>query len=213
MHPASRIVLYLIAALVIPGLSFLMLGLFLCLPLLAMALRGRHPARVLWRTRWLLLALALGYAWSVPGDALMPALGEASPSTQGLLRGLAQALHLAVLLVWLDWLVLRLTDSALLAGLAALSAPLRLLRIDARPAVFRLALTLHAVKSLAHAPARQALALLSRDAARLHAWADSLPAHLTLSPPRPRVRDFVVPCAAAAAGLMLHLGDAAWSLF
>ncbi len=148
MHPGSRILNYVLAALVIPGLSFFLLGLLLLTALTGIVSMGRHPLRLLWRTRWLLLVLILGYGYSVPGPALWGVLGEWSPTWSGLVQGLAYAGRLLVLLLWLDILVLALSPEQLLSGLYALLQPLRLLAVDPGRIALRLALTLKAIEGL-----------------------------------------------------------------
>ncbi|MDO9227099.1 MAG: hypothetical protein Q8M09_13365 [Pseudomonadota bacterium] len=125
MHPASRILIYLLAALAIPGLPFFLLPMLLLLALSVDFLRpsSRQPWRLIWRTRWLLLVLLLGYAYSLPGEPAMAWLGAASPTQEGLLRGGQQALSLLVLLLWLDVLVLRLPTATLMAGVYTLLRP------------------------------------------------------------------------------------------
>ncbi len=117
MHPASRILTYLLAALVIPGLPFFMLAIPLLGALPILAAQRRAPTRLLWRTRWLLLVLTLGYAYGLPGQALAPGLGDFSPTREGLLYGGEQALRLVALLLWLDILVLAQPADGLLEGL------------------------------------------------------------------------------------------------
>lgn len=146
MHPASRILIYLLAALAIPGLPFFLLPLLLILALAADT--PRHPWRLVWRTRWLLLVLFLGYAYSLPGEPALPWLGAASPTREGLTRGGQQALRLLVLLLWLDVLVLRLPTAALMAGVYTLLRPFTRLGLDVERAALRLGLTLRAIEGL-----------------------------------------------------------------
>lgn len=148
MHPASRILIYLLAALVIPGLPFFMLAIFLLAAFLLFLVLRQHPFKLLWRTRWLLLVLILGYGYSFPGEPVWQLLSAWSPSQEGLGQGLQQALHLLALLLWLDLLVLRMEASHLLAGLYLLMRPLRLIGIDAGRAALRLGLTLRAIEGL-----------------------------------------------------------------
>ncbi len=145
-HPASRILIYLLAALAIPGLPF-----FLLLPILLTALVGdspRQPWFLLWRTRWLLLVMFLGYGFSLPGEPALACLGAYSPSQAGLLRGGQQALRLLLLLLWLDILVLRMPTPALMAGVYILLRPFTLLGLDVERAALRLGLTLRAIEGL-----------------------------------------------------------------
>lgn len=148
MHPASRILIYLAAALALPGLPFFMLP-FLLLAALALLLRQHRSAFALvWRTRWLMLVLIFGYAYSLPGAPLLPGLGAFSPSLEGAGHGLRSALGLLALLLWLDVLVLALPAGDLLGGIYQLSRPLRWLGLDGARAALRLGLTLKAVEGL-----------------------------------------------------------------
>ncbi len=146
LHPASRILIYLLAALAIPGLPF-----FLLPALLLLALAGdsmRQPWRLIWRTRWLLLVLFFGYAYSLPGEPALAWLGSVSPSLPGLARGGQQALRLLILLLWLDVLVLRLSTADLMAGVYTLLRPFAWLGVNIERAALRLGLTLRAIEGL-----------------------------------------------------------------
>ena len=148
MHPASRILIYLLAALAIPGLPFFMLPALLLLALGLLIMDRRMPFRLIWRTRWLLLVLLFGYAYSLPGTPVSTLLAEFSPSWEGLRHGMEQAARLTVLLLWLDILVLRLSSEALLAGLLQLMRPFSIIGLDPRRAALRLGLTLRAIEGM-----------------------------------------------------------------
>ncbi len=148
MHPASRVLIYILAALVIPGLPFFMLSILFLLAVLVFLYRRRHPFRLVWRTRWLLLVLALGYGYSLPGAPVLGFLQDWSPSDEGLLRGLEQVLRLLTLLFWLDLLVLRMPSARLLAGLHSILRPFTVLGVDAERAAVRLGLTLRAIEDM-----------------------------------------------------------------
>ena len=148
MHPASRIVTYLMAALVIPGLPFFMLPILLLFPVLVFAWRRQHPVRLVWRTRWLILILLLGYAYSLPGAPAIEAVGDWSPSLTGLARGGQQVLRLVILLMWLDLLVLSMPGGRLMAGLHTLLRPLAWLGVDSERITLRLGLTLRAIETI-----------------------------------------------------------------
>jgi len=148
LHPASRILTYLMAALVIPGLPFFMLAIPLLGALSILVAQRRAPTRLLWRTRWLLLVLTLGYAYGLPGQALLPGLGDFSPTLEGLMHGSEQALRLLVLLLWLDILVLAQSPDRLLGGLYQMLLPFARFGLDCRRAALRLGLTLKAIESM-----------------------------------------------------------------
>lgn len=191
MHPASRILIYILAALVIPGLPFFMLALFLVLALVLFLFLRQHPFRLVWRTRWLLLVLILGYGYSFPGEAALPLLQGWSPSQEGLARGLQQALHLLALLLWLDLLVLRMDAGHLLAGLYPLLRPLGRLGLDAGRAALRLGLTLRAIEGLERGRGNLKR-LLAED------LETDLPGHIVLHRLPLRARDVYIPAALLA---------------
>lgn len=152
MHPGNRILSYILTALAIPGLSFFHTTLALSGAIALILWARRSPWRLAWRTRWLFIVLVLGYAYSLPGDALLPVLGEFAPTRQGLLHGLERGMHLWALLSWLDLLVLSLPPSRLVAALDGLMRPIATLGVDTGRVALRLALTLRAIESLERAP-------------------------------------------------------------
>lgn len=148
LHPASRILVYLLAALAIPALPVYLPVLLLLAALPLLAGRSRRAGMLVWRTRWLLLVMLLGYAYSLPGAPLMDSLGAWSPTHEGVVQGALQVLRLLTLLIWLEILVLRLPPAELLCGLYGLLAPLDRLRLDGSRLAIRLAMTLRAIEHL-----------------------------------------------------------------
>lgn len=146
LHPTLRILSYLLSALALPGLSFLALaGLAAFLPLAA-AHRLRIMLRLAWRARWLFLVLGLGYAYSLPGPAAVPGWRDLSPSLPGLQTGGLQMLRLLILLWLLDWLVIGMGTTRMMAGLHGLFAGLGWLGFPAERTTVRLGLTLQAME-------------------------------------------------------------------
>lgn len=146
MHPTLRIALYILSALALPGLSFFGLAIT---AVLALALLHRHLAgvrRLLWRARWLFLLLGIGYAYSLPGPAGIPVLGEFSPSTPGLWLGATQMLRLFLLLWLLDGLVISMGEARLMAGLYGLFSLVGWLGFPVHRTTVRLGLTLEAME-------------------------------------------------------------------
>lgn len=148
MHPASRILTYILAALAIPGLPFFMQALLLMAALSLLAGWRRTPLRLLWRTRWLMLMLLLGYGYTLPGTPLLAGFGDYSPTLQGVARGGLHALGLLVLLLWLDILVLALPAERLLGGLWQLFRPLAAVGLAGSRTALRLGLTLKAIEGM-----------------------------------------------------------------
>lgn len=173
MHPGARILVAILSALALPGLSFFYLAVSSAvLVLFALA----APAR-LWqalrRSRWLLLGIVLVYAFQVPGPALLDAWPW-GPSRPGLDAGLLQAWRLAAMLLLIDLLILRLPAEALLAGLVAVLWPLRVFGLPVERVAVRLGLTLHALAS----PGSRGLPTLSL--AAVEATASALPDSLAI---------------------------------
>ncbi len=198
MHPGSRILIYVLAALVIPGLSFFPGTICMAAALISVAWQRRHPLHLIWRTRWLLLVLVLGYGFGLPGDGIWPFMGEWGPTLQGLVLGAEHAFHLMALLLWLDVLVLSLAGEQLLSGLHALMRPLALLGVDTGRVALRLALTLKAIERLEQG-GRQLLGQQhQRERGNLRRLFDPVPsewvpAHVVLRHYPVRNRDVLIP--------------------
>jgi hypothetical protein len=146
VHPSARIVLYLFSALVIPGLSFFGLGCVFGAVIVGTGKRLAPVSRLLWRTRWLFLLIFAGYAYNQPGEALLPILGDWSPTREGIWSGMTSCLRLLIVLLLLDLLVLSLPREPQLAGLYGLLRPAAGLGIDAERTTIRLGLTLAAME-------------------------------------------------------------------
>ncbi len=102
--------------------------------------------RLLRRTRWLLAVLLLSYAYALPGEPLWPALGWASPGSDGLLQGALRVTRLALMLAALAVLLAYTSRPRLIYGLYALAKPLTWLGLDRRALAVRLGLTLDYVE-------------------------------------------------------------------
>ncbi|MDP1928680.1 MAG: CbiQ family ECF transporter T component [Thiobacillus sp.] len=150
-HPAARILLWCgwavaVERAALPELSLLAVAIataFLFTPVRFQLLR------LLRRTRWLLAVLLLTYAFTVPGAALWPALGWASPSIDGVQQGALRAGRVGLLLGGLAILLAYTTRPQLIYGLYVLARPLSGLGFDRRAFAVRLGLTLDYVE---HAP-------------------------------------------------------------
>ena len=127
----------------LPGLTFLAVATataFLFAPVRLQLLR------LLRRTRWLLAVLLLTYAYTLPGAALWPTLGWASPSVEGVQQGALRAGRLALMLAGLALLLAYTPRPRLIYGLYGLARPLTWLGLDRRAFAVRLGLTLDYVE-------------------------------------------------------------------
>lgn len=141
-HPAVSISSWLIVAIAIELASLSQLfGLAIAAAfLLARADAARRFARLVWKARWLWLALVLLYAWTVPGTLLWSS--DYSPSLEGLQAGLFRVLRLVLMLAALARLLSEFSPSQLAGGLYLLARPFSRLGLDRRALAVRLALTL-----------------------------------------------------------------------
>lgn len=142
LHPAVSISSWLIFVLAVELASPHQLG---WLGLLAMYLvAGRSVmqrfVRLVWKARWLWLALIIIYAWTVPGTLLWPT--DWSPSREGLQTGFTRVARLLLLLAALARLQSEFSPQQLAGGVYLLAKPLGRLGLDRRALAVRLALTL-----------------------------------------------------------------------
>ncbi|HMA11549.1 MAG TPA: hypothetical protein VKO83_06650 [Steroidobacteraceae bacterium] len=178
-HPVARILLWCGWAVAAERAAISLL------PFLAVAAATAFlfpPARIqllrlLRRTRWLMAVLLLTYAYTLPGTALWPAMGWASPSAEGLQQGALRTGRLVLMLAGLAMLLAYTSRSRLIYGLYALAKPLTWLGFDRRAFAVRLGLTLDYVE---HAP-KPARWL---DALRVPLPDDATPATYGLHPER-----------------------------
>lgn len=142
-HPSLRLLLWATVVLLLqrlgaPGLALLLV---LAYVLAGDRVRGRW-SRLVWRSRWLLLVLALTYLLSTPGEAVVAGYW---PTWEGLLAGLEQAGRIVAVLGAVGWLLATTPVERLVAGIYGLAVLLRGRRAGlgrAERAAVRLALVL-----------------------------------------------------------------------
>ncbi len=124
LHPAVRLLLWCALVMVGQGLTGSGLAVStLGVLLLGGFFAGGHLRRLIRRARFLLLTLALVFVCATPGEALLPLLGAASPTAEGLLLA-AQHGGRLVLVLGLLALLLQFTPSAqFVAGVFGLLKP------------------------------------------------------------------------------------------
>ncbi len=156
MHPLIRVVTFMAFSL---GLSLgqwpeLVLGGVL----LAAAYGGSgrrvsaQGRRMLVRLRWFFLSIAVLYLWFTPGEALLPALGAASPSWSGLAQGLLRTGSLVLIVLAVDLLLQLTPRDQMLGALYRLACLLRPLGLSAERFALRMSLTLEAVGRISLRP-------------------------------------------------------------
>ena len=190
-HPAARILLWCGWAVAVEraALSPLILLAVACATAFLFSPVRQQAWHLLRRTRWLLAVLLLTYAYALPGDAVWPTLGWASPGVEGLQQGALRTGRLVLMLIGLAVLLATTSRPRLIYGLYALARPLAWLGFDRRAFVVRLGLTLDYVDQ---AP-RHARWL---DALRVPLPDDATPVTYTLESERWQTRDSAVILAA-----------------
>ncbi len=145
-HPAVSILSWLLFALAVELAAPLRL-LWFVLPAFLLLARGKAFSRFLslvWKARWLWIALMLLYAWTIPGTFVFPS--EYSPSEEGLNAGVVRIARLVLLLAALAWILDRFNPQQLAGGIYLLAKPFAWLGLDTRAVAVRLALTLEQVE-------------------------------------------------------------------
>lgn len=138
IHPGAVVLTWLLATVTLQFLGAHALG----LAALALLLSGKGVigrwARQVRRARWLLLTLALVFAFGTPGEAVFPAAW--APTDAGVEAAGLHGFRLVLLLGLLALLFERLDRRRLIVGLGSIAAPLRCVGLPVDAAVVRLAL-------------------------------------------------------------------------
>lgn len=147
-HPAALLVLwvgyvFLLQPFAVTGLSVAAMAM---LPA-ALYSAGQATRKLLFRTRWLLLTIAILFAFATPGERLPGALGEWGITWDGLRQGLEHVLRLVLLLAALALLHKKLGNDGIMAGLHWLLTPLARWRDLRQRIVARLMLVLDHVEN------------------------------------------------------------------
>lgn len=144
MHPALLILTWCVFVSYLQRAPLVLLLVLASVTLaFAWRLAGTKLAQLLRRTRWIMVSLLCIYAYSTPGQALLPALAGWSPVYEGLQDGATQLLRLLAALASLAVLLDGLHRLELISGLYSLFAPLRYIGLSRERCAIRLALTLH----------------------------------------------------------------------
>lgn len=128
-----------------------LLPLAVCAGLLMFAVVLVHAADfllLLRRARWLLLSIAVIYAYATPGEFVPGVPDSLAPTYEGLRDGGIQALRLAAMLAALSVLLATSSRAQIMAGIYQLLKPFRFLGVQPERFAARLWLTLHYVEHM-----------------------------------------------------------------
>jgi len=146
LHPVSWLVLWAVLAIALNKLPLVALS-ACALVLLACGERyaGERYRRLIWRSRWLLLSVALLFLFFTPGIYLADPFGYLGITNEGLHQALTQLGVLVAMLASLALLHEYLGTRGLLAGLYVLMRPLGHF-VDRRSTIIKLMLVLDFVE-------------------------------------------------------------------
>jgi energy-coupling factor transporter transmembrane protein EcfT len=155
VHPAVQLYIWICLVIAAQFLNIkVMIPLCLVLIILSSRVSDGKFAQLLRKTRWILLAVFVIYAYTTPGEFLWVGLGVFSPVSEGVLQGALQAARLIMVLAGLAILLTQLTQSKLVKGLYAWLSPLALLGLPVHRVAVRLALTLDYAEHAMHDAAK-----------------------------------------------------------
>ncbi len=146
IHPTALLLAWVAFAVAIPWFGISILWAASALLALAVWVGGAISCwRLIRRTRVLLIALLVLYAFATPGAPLLAAW--AVPTQEGLLAGALQAWRLLLMITALAVLLTRLNREQLLAGIYSLLAPFKPLGLPLERITVRLWLTMQYAES------------------------------------------------------------------
>lgn len=147
MHSGFLILLWLVGVALVQFLPVSVLaGVALGCALFSCVLARSRLLRLLRRTRFLLLAIFVLFAWFTPGEAILAAWPRISPTHEGLRLAAEHLARLFTVLSSVAMLLERLPPERLVGGLRALCRPLGWVGLPADRASVRLLLVLRYVE-------------------------------------------------------------------
>lgn len=97
------------------------------------------------RMRWLLLFMALVYAFNTPGEYMSQWPFDTAPTYEGIIAGLMQMARIGIMLAGVSLLMTTTTRDNLMTGFFLVLYPFKLIGLDPERLAVRLWLTLHYV--------------------------------------------------------------------
>lgn len=125
LHPATRLVgwfavivfIQLARGPILWGFGFVVVA-------LGLLLARRRCLRLVRRARFLLITLVVLFAFFTPGEVLVSALGQASPTREGLVLAASHGVRLLSVLFVVALILETIDERTLVSGLMSLAAPL-----------------------------------------------------------------------------------------
>lgn len=114
---------------------------------LSMVIARQRALRLLRRVRVLLAVLVILFAFFTPGEALLPVLGSAGPTVEGLVMAATHVLRLVVVVMLVALLLEMADERTLVSGLMGLAMPLAVFGLSVERLAVRTLLVFRYVES------------------------------------------------------------------
>jgi energy-coupling factor transport system permease protein len=142
VHPAVRILCWLLLAIAVPFLAPSMLVAVSAALVLLTPWAGTELLKLIGRAKWLFVSVFLLYAWSTPGDPVPWMHAAIAPTREGLVAGGMHLWRLLLILTASGLLIIRTPPEDLISGLRILLRFLGRVGVDADRMAARIWLTL-----------------------------------------------------------------------
>ena len=152
MHPAIRILCFLILIVFLARAQLVVLPLYLLAFILlsnkhfALIIRQARPLAL--RLRWFWLSILLLYALMIPGEPVVTFFSDIVISQEGILIGLERCASLLLVLLFFAFLNFHTSQHDWSAGIYWLARPLYLIGLPVEKITLRISLTMQAVNQL-----------------------------------------------------------------
>lgn len=149
INPTVKIISLMVFAVMVQRMQTIPLA--ICAGGMVVAIGLKHATDyllLLKRARWLLISIALIYAYATPGEFVRGIPDAWAPTYEGLQGGVLQALRLVLMLAALALLLATSSRAQFMAGIYQLLKPFRCLGTQPERFAARLWLTLHYVEHM-----------------------------------------------------------------
>lgn len=143
----TQLILFILLAIVINQLKLMALLpiLFILICFIALNKVERY-INTLKRFKWLFLVLMIIYAFNTPGEHIHGWPFDITPTYEGVIAGISQAIRISAILAIISWIMAVNTKQQLVSGFYFILSPFKLLGLQTERFAARLWLTLHYVE-------------------------------------------------------------------
>jgi energy-coupling factor transporter transmembrane protein EcfT len=196
VHPTIKLINLLILAItinIVSDIALLLIAIILILMLLFYRVTGM--LKVLFRLRWLLLSLALVYAFNTPGEYLSQWPFVFAPTYEGLHQGGMQMLRICLMMAGLTLFTATTNRQQIMAGFYTVLYPFKIFGFPTERFAARLWLTLYYVEHQQQNAAQASMFQSLKSTQAVPVIAQDMPESIELSLPSLQWHDVWMPCA------------------